>query len=195
MGHQTHLHGVYSVRAREKSFLGLSANTPGGSKVDAMANSIYMMEKGLFTDVERFEGALKSFNGDSGMQAIIIEKANKNIIGDEGKYNNIRNSLTRDEHGKIDENLLKGLDKKLVEEGNAHVLIKHDIKSMPAQNAYAGRLGKLSPQDFAKQKELNPATSAAYKTYLNSVDDGARQSIARYLSPDNRKVWKAEGLL
>jgi hypothetical protein len=170
----------------------LTKANASGNKVDAMANAIYMMEQGLMNDVNRFADVLNSFSGDKEMQSKIIAKADKNIISDELEYEKVKSA--------IDPSLVKGLERKMVDEGNINVVIKHDMStyggSVAAGAAYNDRLEKLSPQDFAKQKKLDPSTDADFKNYLTyGIDAAARQNIARYLSNKDRTSWGAEGLL
>lgn len=181
------------------------ANDPvSGNKVDAMANAIYMEEKGLLTDIGRFEEALKAFKGDSGMQAKIIDKANKNIIGGDPTKTVAQNANdyknTRDIIHATDPNLVKALDKKLTDEGHAKIMIDYDMTLAPtlktAATAFGDRLGKLSPQDFAKQKGLDPVTNSHFEDYLIlNTSDGFRESVGRFLNRTDRSNWESKGFL
>ena len=145
----------------------LDKDLGSADKVTRTAAAITMAEKGLLTDINRFEKALRAVGNDEDLKKKIIDKAPKEITRDVIKDSKSLNAaltaaVIKDEKGNKDKEATKRVQEtikgKIKADNNVKILIDYDEKygekPKSKKDAYRDNLEKLSAEDLAKQKNL-----------------------------------------
>ena len=184
------------------------------------AAAIYMAEKGLLTDINRFEKALGAAGNDEDLKKKIIDKAPKEITRDVIKNgNNLDTALnaavikTADggetkETKEATKKMQETIRGKVKADNNVKVLIEHDEKygktygEKPASNkaeAYRDNLEKLSTEDLAKQRDLLD-TDEFHEFFLRdrapggaAEDSNFITKMAENMNMKDRLDWRKRG--
>lgn len=159
------------------------------TEAERTASALVMAERGLITDIDALESALRAVGPNAHHAQTIMNKASiKESIADSAQYQRVRSALSPTMDPRLRDQLVRNIDDKIRKENNVQYLIDYEINntagaaaSSTMQDAiYRSHLGRLNPQRLAEQKNLDPTSNPAFERYVRAE-----------LMPNNQRMLEA----